>query len=78
MAKVEYKTLKAEDVKFGRNSFIEIARKIAKTEEGENEFIALSKGFYMPDGTTKRFKQSIALPKEPEVLNQIAEALKSI
>ncbi|MGC9058498.1 MAG: hypothetical protein ACP5IJ_01565 [Candidatus Nanoarchaeia archaeon] len=75
MARVEYQTIKAEEVKFGRNSFIEIARKIAKTEEGENEFVAISKGFFMPDGTTKRFKQSIALPKEPEILKEIARIL---
>jgi len=43
MARVEYQTIKAEEVKFGRNSFIEIARKVAKTEEGENEFVAISK-----------------------------------
>jgi hypothetical protein len=78
MARVEYDTLKAEEVKFGRNSFIEIARKVAKTEEGENEFVAISKGFYMPEGTGKRFRQSIALPKEPETLKQIAKILEGI
>ena len=78
MARVEYQTIKAEEVKFGRNSFIEVARKIAKSDEGENEFVAISKGFYMPEGTGKRFRQSIALPKEPEVLKEIAKALESI
>jgi hypothetical protein len=78
MAKVEYKTLKAEEVKFGRNSFIEVARKIAVTEEGENEFVAISKGFYMPEGNGKRFKQSLALPKEPETLKEIARILTTI
>ena len=43
MASVEFETVKAEEVKFGRNSFIEIARKVAKTQEGENEFIAFVK-----------------------------------
>ena len=75
---VEFKTVKAEDVKFGRNSFIEIARKIAKTDEGENEFISVSKGFYLPDGTGKRFRKSISLPNEPEVLVEIAKVLKGI
>lgn len=30
---VEFETLKAEEVKFGKNNFLEIARKKAKTEE---------------------------------------------
>lgn len=75
---VEFKTVKAEEIKFGRNSFIEIARKVAKTDEGENEFISISKGFFMPDGTTKRFRKSISLPNEPEVLVEIAKVLKNI
>jgi hypothetical protein len=78
MGRVEYKTVKAEEVRFGRNSFIEVARKIAVTEEGENEFVAISKGFYMPEVDSKRFRQSIALPKEPETLKEIAKMLTSI
>jgi len=77
MAKVEFQTIKAEEIKFGRNSFIEIARKIAKTEEGENEFVSISKGFYTPEGG-KRFRTSLSLPKEPDVLAQIADTLKGI
>lgn len=77
MAKVEFQTIKAEEVKFGRNSFIEIARKIAKTEEGENEFVSISKGFFTPDGA-KRFRTSLSLPKEPEVLCEISDKIKHI
>jgi len=75
---VEFKTIKAEEVKFGRNSFIEVARKVAKTDEGENEFISISKGFYMPEGNGKRFRKSISLPNEPEVLVEVAKLLKTI
>ncbi len=77
MAKVEFQTIKAEEVKFGRNSFVEIARKIAKTEEGENEFVSISKGFFTPDGS-KRFRTSISLPKEPDVLAEIADKIKNV
>ncbi len=76
---VEFETVKAEEIKFGRNSFIEIARKIAKTDEGENEFISISKGFFLPDGT-KRFSRgkNVSLPNEKEVIEDIAKKLKSI
>ncbi len=79
MANVEFTTIKAEEVKFGRNSFIEIARKKAKTPDGlENEFVSISRGFYLPDNTGKRFRNSITLPKEPEALVEIAKILKNI
>ena len=72
---VEFETLKAEEVKFGKNNFIEVARKKAKAETGENEFLAISRGFFLPDGT-KRFKRSIAIPNDKEIINFIADKLK--
>ena len=75
---VEFKTVKAEEVKFGRNSFIEVARKVAKTDEGENEFISVSKGFYLPEGEGKKFRKSISLPNDKEVLAEISKILKDI
>ena len=74
---VEFETIKAEELKFGKNNFIEIARKKAKTEEGESEFISLSRGFFLPDGT-RRFKKSIAIPVDDEMLNFVAKAVKSV
>lgn len=76
---VEFETVKAEIVKFGRNSFVEIARKRAKTDEGENEFISLSKGFFLPDGT-KRFSRgkNVSLPNEEEVIVEVAKKLKAV
>ena len=68
---VEFETLKAEEVAFGRNNFIEVSRKKARTDEGENEFIAVSRGYYLPDGS-KRWKASIALPTEREKLERSA------
>jgi hypothetical protein len=77
--RVEFETVNAEEIKFGRNSFVEIARKKAKTDEGENEFISISKGFFLPDGT-KRFSRgkNVSIPNEEEVIVALAKALKSI
>ena len=57
---VEFETMKAEEVKFGKNNFLEVARKKAKAEEGENEFIAISRGFFLPDGTNPQHQLLIA------------------
>jgi hypothetical protein len=73
---VEFKTLKAKEVKFGKNSFIEISKRKVVTPVGENEFVAISRGYYLPDNT-KRWRASIALPTEKEKREKIAELIKS-
>jgi hypothetical protein len=74
---VQFETLKAEEVKFGKNNFLEIARKKAITSEGENEFVAITRGFFAPDGT-KRFKRSLAIPDEKEIKEFIAEKITAV
>jgi hypothetical protein len=74
---VEFETVKSKEVKFGKNSFIEVSKRRVKTPVGENEFIAISRGYYMPD-ETKRWRASIALPNEKEKREKIAEIIKSL
>lgn len=75
MAEVEFQTLAADEVKFGKNNFIEVARKKAIAEGGENEFIAISRGFFTPDGT-KRFRRSLAIPDQEEVISFVVKKLQ--
>ncbi|MCD6461648.1 MAG: hypothetical protein J7L61_02780 [Thermoplasmata archaeon] len=74
---VTFETLKAEKKDFGRNNFIEVARKKATTEDGETEFISISRGYYLQDGT-ERFKKSIAIPDDSEMKNFVAEMIKNL
>jgi len=74
---VEFETLETKEVKFGNNKFLEVARKIAKTPEGENEFISISKGFITPIGQ-KRFKNALGFPAEKKIMDNLIEALQSI
>ncbi len=74
---VEFETIQTKEVKFGNNKFLEVARKKAKTEEGENEFVSISKGFVAKTGE-KRFKNSLGFPAEKEIIDGLVEALKSI
>lgn len=64
--RVDFVTISADKISFGRNNFIEVARKRAVTDDGENEFISISRGYYLPDGT-ERFKKSLTIPDEEEV-----------
>ncbi len=74
---VEFETKNSKEVKFGNNKFLEVARKVAKTPEGENEFISISKGFIVPTGQ-KRFKNALGFPAEKEILDGLVEALQAI
>lgn len=74
MSEVEFQTMKAEEIKFGKNNFLEVARKKAVTGEGENEFIAISRGFFLPDGS-KRFKKSITIPDEKEIKTFVSKKI---
>ncbi|RLF41972.1 MAG: hypothetical protein DRN12_01715 [Thermoplasmata archaeon] len=74
---VEFETIKAIEVKFGRNNFIEVSRRKAVSKNGEVEFIAIARGFYLADGS-KGWKSSITLPNDKDKLEEIAELIKSI
>ena len=74
---VEYETIEAEEIKFGRINFIEVAKKRAISEEGETEFISISRGYYLDDGS-KKWKASIALPQEEEKRVEIADIIKRL
>lgn len=67
---VDYKTLKAEEIKYGTNNFIEIARK----EVDGNEFISLSKGYFTPDGQ-RRYKTGLGFPDEGGIANFLVDAI---
>ncbi len=74
---VTFQTEKSEEIKFGNNNFLEVARKKAVTGEGENEFVSISRGFFTPEGE-KRFRKSIAMPVEKEVVDGVIDALKKM
>ncbi|MCK5559770.1 MAG: hypothetical protein KAJ51_04230 [Thermoplasmata archaeon] len=74
MANVEFETIKSEKVNFGKNNFLEVARKKAITEEGENEFISVSRGYFLDDGS-ERFKRSLTIPDDEDIKKFIAEKI---
>ena len=74
---VEFETIKAEEIKFGTNNFMEVARKKATSENGENTFISLSRGFITQEGE-KRYRKSFTVPLDEAVINFIAEKIKEV
>ena len=76
-ADVQFETIKAEKVNFGRNNFLEVARKRARTSDGTSEFISVSRGYYLPD-KTERFKRSLTIPDDPDIRAFVAEKIRSL
>jgi len=76
-ADVRFDTIRAEKVNFGRNNFLEVARKRATTSESTKEFISVSRGYYLSD-KTERFKRSLTIPDDPEVRAFIADKIRSL
>ncbi len=74
---VTFETLKSEEIKFGNNNFLEIARKKAISEDGENEFISISRGFITMNGE-RRYRKSFTLPLNSEVIDFVVENLKKV
>ncbi|MBI1972014.1 MAG: hypothetical protein HYS53_01810 [Candidatus Aenigmarchaeota archaeon] len=71
---VEFETVNSKETNFGRNNFLEIARKRAKTEEGENEFLSISRGFFSKTGE-KIYKRSVAIPLDGEVMDFLLNSI---
>ncbi|MDI6721826.1 MAG: hypothetical protein QMD85_05510 [Candidatus Aenigmarchaeota archaeon] len=74
---VQFETIKSEEVKFGNNNFLEIARKKAITDEGENTFISISRGFVTPAGE-KRYRKSFTVPINEEVIDFVSRKIKEV
>ena len=63
-----------------------MARKRAKTNSGEeNEFISLSRGYYVVDGNdgtqekrAKFEKKSVTIPDDPKIKEFVIERIKSL
>src|SRR5512136_2733566 len=73
-SKVRFETLSAEKIPFGKNNFLEVARKKAITDEGDSEFISVSRGYFLPDGSEK-YKKSITIPDDPAIKAFVIEKI---
>lgn len=74
---VEFETLEMEELKFGENGFIEVARKKAISEDGENKFISIARGF-MTDEDSKRYTKNFSMPVNRELAEFVSEKLPEV
>ena len=74
---VEFETINSDELSFGNNNFIEVAKKKAISEQGENIFLSISRGFVTQNGE-KRYRKSFSVPIDEAVINFVAEKLKEM
>ncbi len=69
---VEFETLEEKEVKLAKGSLI-VALKKAISENGETEFVSIAK-----TDERGRFKQTLTLPKDKEVVSELVRALQTV
>jgi hypothetical protein len=75
---VDFETIEFKNIPFGKNNFIEVARKRAVLGNGgQTEFISISRG-YFTNNDEKRYKNSVTIPLDEEVRKQIAQNILEI
>lgn len=74
---VKFEDVKSTEIKFGKNDFIQVARKKAISDDGENVFLSLSRGFF-GEGDERIWKKNFSIPDNPDVLDKIIKALQDL
>ncbi len=62
---------------FGKNAYIEVARKRLREGDQSSEFLVISRGFYEKDGS-KRWTKFVTLPDDVELLAWLGKALQEV
>ncbi|MEA3558002.1 MAG: hypothetical protein U9R75_01985 [Candidatus Thermoplasmatota archaeon] len=75
---VDFETIEFKNIPFGKNNFVEVARKKAVLGNGgQTEFISISRGYFQSDDS-KRYKNSVTIPMDEDVRKQIAKNIVEI
>jgi hypothetical protein len=73
---MDYETIVSNDIKYGRNKFIEVSRKKALPDGVE--FLNVSKGYFTPDGQ-KRYQNAVGFPLDKDnIIRPLIEYLKAV
>ena len=70
-----FKTIKSFEKPYGTRNFVEVALK--ETNEGENTFFSISKGFTTQTGV-KRYKKSLGFQVDGDIQQFLIESLQKL
>ena len=75
---VQFETTCKHETEYGNGNFLEVARKVARDQEGATEFLSITRGYRTRDGD-RRFKMHLTLPVDDDVVaflvNAVTEAM---
>ena len=72
-----FETIEKHETEYGANNFVQIARKVAKDDNGSTEFIAITRGYLDGQGA-RRYKTNLTLPTDPDILSFVASSLGKV
>ncbi len=70
----EFEKIESEVIEFGEGEFLEICRKRKISKEGEEEVIAIEKGFLDEKGN-RRYRNNLSIPEEDRLVDFLVEKL---
>ena len=73
----EFVIIASERMTFRGNDFIEVARKKAVDGKRETEFLCISRGIDLADGSSQ-FRKVVTFPDDPKLKEFIIDNLKKI
>ena len=72
---VVFEIMESKRIDFGSKNFIEVARKKAVVDDGEeNEFISISRGYYREEDKP-RYRTSLTIPDEGDIKEFVSKAI---
>lgn len=72
-----YESLKEETKTFGKNGYIEVARKRLQENGSTTDFVLVTRGYFDKDGT-KKWTRFVTLPDDPEVKDWLRASLAKV
>lgn len=72
-----FETVDSEEFEFDGDNFIQVAHKVARDEDTETEFIAITRGYLDSQGS-RRYKTNLTLPADNDVVDEVIEGLLGV
>lgn len=74
---VEFETQEKREHEFGTDNFLEVSRKIARDEDSETEFLAITRGYRDREGS-RRYKTNLTMPYDAKIVDFAATSLMDV
>lgn len=72
-----FETIEKHETEFGNNDFIQVARKVAKSDDSSTEFIALTRGYLDAQGA-RRYKTNLTIPPDSDLIEFVQDSLAAV